>query len=180
MLLSINQYFYYKNHLMKKLLLTLSVLSLLLISACGDDDDGGNPEVGLSGTITFDGESYSIANGFFSQSSTAVGIEGEFFLADGTVSSTGSSSDSQIIIGLRAISEGTSSLESGSYEVNKQVNSKYAFVTISTTSDSNIQSVQGGTIDISGSGNTFSLTFNDVAFGQGRELSGSVNGTFEN
>jgi len=168
---------------MKNILLTLLFISSLFFISCGDDEESSTPDpmmVGLSGTITFNGQSYNIANGFFSTSSVAAGTEGEFFLADGTVSSSGSSSNSEIIIGIRAISEGTDSLEGGSYEVNRQVTSKYAFVTVSTTSASNIQSIVGGTIDISGTGNTYSLTFNNVAFGGGIQLTGSVTGTFEN
>ena len=161
-------------------LVLLLFISTLFISCGGDDETNDPVQPGLTGTITFDGVSYAIASGFFSQSTVAAGIEGEFFLADGTITSTGSSSDSQIILGIRAISEGTSTLEAGTYEVNRQVTSKYAFVTVTTANASNVQSILGGTIAISGTDNTYSLTFNNVAFGSGIELTGSVTGTFEN
>jgi len=164
--------------MMKKLFLSIALLATLMIVSCGDDEE--TPPVGVSGTITFDGQSYTIASGVLTQSAITGGTEVEFFLADGTVSSSGSSSDSQIIVGIRAISEGTDTLEAGTYETNRQVTTKYAFVTVSTTSVSNLQSIVGGTISISGSGNTYNLTFNNVSFGSGITLTGSVSGTFGN
>lgn len=166
---------------MKKFLLALTVLSSLIFISCGDDEDVSPQVVGLTGSVTFNGQSYTITNGVINELSNAAGTELQFLMADGTVSSSGSSSDSQIIISARAISEGTGSLENGSYEVNRQVTSKYAYVTVTTASSPNIQSIVGGTIDISGSDNTFSLKFNNVAFfGGGAELNGTVSGTFGN
>lgn len=167
---------------MKKFFLALLILSVSLFISCGDDEDN-NPQttVGLSGSVTFNGQTYAIANGIIDELSNAAGTELQFLMADGTVSSSGSSSDSQIIIALRAISEGTETLEGGAYEVNRQVTSKYAFVTVTTASAPNVQSIVGGTIDISGSDNTFTLTFNNVSFfGGDVKLTGSVSGTFEN
>ncbi len=163
---------------MKKLVKIPVLLSLLMILSCGDDESE-SPAVGVNGTITYDGQTYAIASGVINQRTNAAGAELEFLIADGTVTSTGSSSDSQIIVSIRAISEGTESLENGSYEVSRQVTSQYAFVTVSTASASNVRSIVGGTITISGSGSTYSLTFNNVAFGNGIELTGSVSGTFE-
>ena len=163
---------------MKKLLFSLALLSIVIITSCGDDEE--TPPVGVGGTITFDGQSYTIASGVLTQSAITGATQVEFFLADGTVSSSGSSSDSQIIIGIRAISEGTDTLEAGTYEVSRQVTTKYAFVTVSTATVSNLQSFAEGTIAVSGSGNTYNLTFNNVSFGSGITLTGSVSGTFGN
>ena len=165
---------------MKYFLQITLLLSITLLISCGDDDTDSPAASGVSGSITFDGQSYAIASGVINERTNAAGAELEFLIADGTVSSSGSSSDSQIILAIRAISEGTETIGSGSYEVSRQVNSQYAFVTVSTATASNIRSIVGGTIDISGSGSTFSLTFNNVTFGGGIELTGSVSGTFEN
>lgn len=167
---------------MKKIALILSVFSILLISSCGGDDEEATPQIGLSGTINYNGVSYSIANGILTQSSSSGGTEVQFYLADGTIALQGnsvSSSDSQIIVAIQAVSVGTSTLEAGNYETSRQVTNKYAFVTVTTSDISGNQSFVGGSIDISGSDKTFSLTFNDVPFSQGVELTGSVSGTFE-
>ena len=165
---------------MKKILLTLSILSILIITSCGKDD-GGDIQVGLTGTITFNGESHSIANGVLSLRESGGNTIGEFFLADGTLepTSTGvSTGDSQIIISVVAVSKGTSTLAEGAYATSTDVPDMYADVAV-TTSDGKSEAFTGGTVDISGSGNTYTLTF-DVPFGSSIELSGTVKGTFVN
>ena len=167
---------------MKKLLFLLSFSVLLLCMSC-NDDEGDTPVVGVSGTILFGGQSYTITSGIIVKRLTNAGAEYEFFLADGSISSTASggvsSQDSQILIAVRAISVGETAVGSGSYEVNRQVTDQYAFVSVTAAGSSSVQSFVGGTVDISGSENTYSLTFNDVTFGGGISLTGSVNGTFE-
>jgi len=165
---------------MKKLLFFLTITSLLLFIRCGDDDSE-TPQAGVNGTLTFGGQSYTIASGILVKKLTSVGADYEFFLGDGSISATGSggvsSGDSQILVAARAIAEGSTTLEAGTYEVSRQVNSQYAFVSVTAAGSSSVQSIVGGTIEISGSENTYSLTFN--AFGGGIALTGSVNGTFE-
>ena len=166
---------------MKKLIALSMLLSTAIFISCGDDDDTST--VALSGNVTFGGQSYTISSGILTETLTSSGVEGQFFLADGTITASGggaSSSDSEIIIAVRAISEGSTTIDNGSYEVNRQVTSQYAFVTVTAGSSSSVQSFVGGTIDISGADNTYSLTFNDVTFGGGIGLTGSVNGTFAN
>ncbi|WP_425392849.1 hypothetical protein [Ekhidna sp.] len=165
---------------MKKIALSITIAGLLLISSCGKDDEGPTV-IGLSGTVTYDGESYAISNGIFSLSVEDGNAEGEFFIADGTLTptSTGvSTSDSQIIISVVATSKGTSTLASGNYETSTDVPDKYADIQV-TTSDGGKQAFTGGIVKISGSESTYSLTF-EVPFGQGVELTGSVSGTFVN
>lgn len=167
---------------MKKLLLTLSIVSLLIITSCGDDDDA-TPTVGLSGTVTFNGQSYSIANGIFSLTVDDGDAIGEFFLADGTIESNGnggvSSSDSEIIISISATATGATTLTAGDYETSTNVPDLYAFVSV-VNSDGTSQSFVGGIVGISGSGNTYTITFTDVPFGQGVTLTGTVTGTYAN
>jgi len=122
-----------------------------------------------------------MSNGTFDLTTSNGTAEGTFFLADGTleITSTGAtSSDSQIIISLSAFSRDTEVIESGDYATNTNVPDKYVFVGVSTA-DGTSQSVTGGTVTISGSGNTYTMSF-DVPFGQGVELAGTVAGTYEN
>lgn len=77
-----------------------------------------------------------------------------------------------------ATSTGSNILESGDYETSTDVPARYVDVQV-TTSGGSRQAFTGGIVSISGSANTYSLTF-DVPFGQGVELTGSVNGTFVN
>lgn len=167
---------------MKKTILFLAVLSLFMLSSCGDDDgDDNNVTVGLSGTVMYDGSSYAIANGIFSLSVEDGNAEGEFFLADGVIEPTAtgvSTGDSDIIISIVATSTGTTTLSSGDYQTSTNVPAQYVDVQVTTSSGSK-QAFTGGTVNISGSGNTYNITF-DVPFGQGVELSGTVSGTYEN
>lgn len=165
---------------MKNLLLTLSIFSILIITSCGSDDTSTN-EVGLSGTIVFDGDSYTIANGIFTQEVDDGAAVGDFFMSDGTLTATStgaSSSDAEIIISVTAIHEGADVLGSGAYITNSATQDQYAFVSVTTGTSS--QSFTGGTVNISGSGNTYNVTFVDVPFGQGVTLTGTITGTYSN
>ncbi|WP_462247517.1 hypothetical protein [Ekhidna sp.] len=167
---------------MKKILPILSIFALILISSCGSDDTSTS-EPKLSGTVTFDGQSYTVANGFFTQGETDGAAEGIFFISDGTftVGSSGNvtASDATIIITIRAIHEGASVIGGGAYITNSITQDQYAFVTVQTASDES-QSFVGGTVNISGSGNSYDVTFTDVPFGQGVTLTGTVTGTYSN
>jgi major membrane immunogen (membrane-anchored lipoprotein) len=160
--------------------LKLLILSLVLLSACGKDDSSA-PQLGLSGTVTFDGTSYAIANGVLTLQESGGNAIGQFFLADGTLEPTSSgvsTSDSQIIISVSAVAKGASTLVEGSYATSTDVPDMYADVAV-TTADGQKTAFTGGTVTISGSGNTYNLTFN-VPFGQGVTLTGSVMGTYAN
>ncbi len=174
---------------MKKIILFLSVFSILIFTSCGDNDDAPVvPTVGLNGTIDFDGESYAIANGVFTQSMEDGNAIGVFYMSDGTIELNASgngvtSSNSRIVISINATSKGTSTLENGSYETSTLVPDKYASVRVSTVNNSmvvNNDSVVGGEVAVSGSENTYNITFNDIPFGRGVKLTGSVNGTYAN
>ncbi|GAB4244040.1 MAG: hypothetical protein Tsb0034_22110 [Ekhidna sp.] len=164
---------------MKKLVFALSVLSLLVIVSCGKDDD---PTPGLSGTINYNGESYSIKNGIFSLSESGGNASGSFFIADGVITSSSSnsvsSSDSNIIITVTATDKNASSLSAGDYATSTNVPDKFADVSV-TTADGRKEAFTGGTVSISGSGNTYTVAF-DVPFGQGVTMTGSVSGTYVN
>ncbi len=167
---------------MKNILLTLSILSVLIITSCGSDDTSTN-EVGLSGTVVFDGESYTIANGTFALTVDDGDAVASFFMSDGelTVSSGTGSTDGEIIISITAIHEGSDALGNGAYITNSTTQDQYAFVAVSTPENpTGSQSFTGGTVNISGSGSTYNVTFVDVPFGQGVTLTGTVTGTYSN
>lgn len=169
---------------MKKVLFLLSIVSLVVVSSCGGDDDDATPvEVGLSGTVTFDGQSYTIANGIFNQTDDDGNAVGTFYMADGTISpgTNGgvTSSNSTIIIGLVAVAFESSTLENGNYDTNSNLNGMQANVTVSIDGVSN-RSFTGGDVTLTGSGNSYNITFIDVPFGQGVTLSGTVTGVYSN
>lgn len=167
---------------MKNLIVLLTLFSLAIVSSCGDDDSA-DPVAGLSGTVTFNGNTYTIANGLFSLSDDEGNAVGEFYLADGTITENSnggvSSTDSEILIAVSATATGSTTLTNGDYATSTNVPDLYCFVTVSTSSGSS-QSFTGGSVSISGSGNTYTLTFTDIPFGQGVTLSGTVAGTYEN
>lgn len=172
---------------MKKLLLTLFAGSLLFVVSCGDDDgdgNGGGNVVGLNGTVTYDGSSYSIENGILNLGQSEGNAEGQFFIADGTLTVSGSNSvstsDSQIIIVMTATSKGTSSLENGDYATSTDVPDLHVDLAVTTfDGDSQVrrEAFTNGTVTISGSEDTYTVTF-DAPFGSGIELTGSVDGTY--
>ena len=169
---------------MKKVLFLLSIVSLVVISSCGGDDDDATPvEVGLSGTVTYDGQSYTIANGIFNQTDDDGNAVGTFYMADGTISPGTSggvtSQNSTIVIGLVTVAENSSSLTNGNYDTNSNVNGMVATVVVSVDGVGN-QSFTGGDVTLSGSGNSYNITFIDVPFGQGVTLSGTVTGVYSN
>ncbi|WP_420317736.1 hypothetical protein [Ekhidna sp.] len=164
---------------MKKIIFSLSIVGLLFISSCGGDDDSTPMAVGLSGTINYDGQSYSIVNGILGLSVEEGNAVGEFFMADGTITATStgvSTSDSQIIISVVATSVGTATLGNGDYATSTDIPEKYADIQVTTSSGSK-QAFTNGIVNISGSENTYTISF-DVPFGQGIELTGTVSGTY--
>ncbi|NQZ76169.1 MAG: hypothetical protein HRT61_08670 [Ekhidna sp.] len=170
---------------MKNLLLTLAATSLLAITSCSDAAEEITRDVfdiGLEGTINYDGQSYGIRNGVFSQQNRDGNAEAQFFLADGSIASTTSGvspGDSQIIISMTAFSKGSQVIDDGDYATSTIDPDKYCFVTVTTIGESRVnkQSFTGGTVSISGSNDTYAVTF-DVPFGQGITLTGSVSGTY--
>lgn len=166
---------------MKKFLLTLSILSTLVFISCGDDDeDMPDATVGLSGTISYDGGSFAISSGLISATEISNDVARRvFYLSDGILSSNGSNvtaSGSQIVVTITAASTGTSTVVEGEYASSSDITGKKVDVLVQTSSG-NETSFTGGTIDISGSENTFTLVM-DVPF-RGTQLSGTVSGTYE-
>ncbi|MEO1255137.1 MAG: hypothetical protein AAFY41_09660 [Bacteroidota bacterium] len=174
---------------MKNILLTLSVLALILFTACGDDDgddNGGDTmELGLSGTVNYNGEEYAIANGLFRLNLIAGDAVGEFYLVDGTIEATSSdqvsASNSQIVIVMTAESNDSSTLEDGDYATSTDIPDLTVDLAVTTFDDGNQvrrEAFTNGTVNIQGSDNTYTVTFN-APFGQGITLTGTVSGTYD-
>ena len=93
---------------MKNFVLSLAIISLLAFTSCGEDspvNPGDILNIGLDGTVTYNGESYAIKNGFFSQQERDGTAEAQFFLADGiiTPSTNGvSPGESEVVISVTA------------------------------------------------------------------------------
>ena len=168
---------------MKKIFLLLSVFTLIIFTSCGDDDgDSGGTTPGLTGSVTFDGQSYTIANGVFSLSESEGNAEGAFFLADGTLEVTSanqvSSSDSQIIISISATARDASVLANGDYATSTDIPDRFVDLAV-TTAGGRSEAFTNGTVSITGSGNTYTIVF-DAPFAGGVTLTGTVSGTYEN
>ena len=168
---------------MKKLLLSFFLLSgSLFFVSCGDDEEEEQlqPPLGLSGTVSYDGGSFSVVDGRLSDVQVSNNIASRtFYLTDGTFTVSGSNvsaSGSQIVIVLTAAATGATSIEAGVYDSNSDINGRQVDVQV-TTSSGTQDAFTDGTIDISGSGNTYTLIF-DVPF-RGTRLTGSVSGTYE-
>ncbi|MEO9869971.1 hypothetical protein [Ekhidna sp.] len=173
---------------MKKTFLLLLILSLLIISSCGDDAPVPDPSTneGLSGTLTYNGKSFRMKSGVFASQDDDGDAFAQFFLGDGTVEliepNTVSFSNNKIEIRMTAVSKGTASLENGDYATTTNDPDLYVNLTVTTIEGFNTdtrEALANGTVSISGSGNTYSLTF-DVPFEEGVKLTGTVTGTYEN
>ncbi|MEO9482359.1 MAG: hypothetical protein ABJG47_02895 [Ekhidna sp.] len=170
---------------MKNLILLFSIASLIVFASCGDDD-GGTIEANLSGTVSFNDQSYTISDGIFTLEQDAGNAVGRFFMSDGTLTATAngaSASGASIVISMTAINIEASELGDGSYITSSNTEDMYVFVTITIidgSSQDSQESFVGGTVTITGSGSTYNVTFGDVPFGQGQTLTGSVSGTFGN
>lgn len=162
---------------MKKILLTLSILSIVLITSCGKDD-GGDVQVGLTGSINFNGKSYSISNGGYSGANSDNIFAAIFIMSDGDIDLEEETFDGSIFLSVLTLAEGTS-FEPGNYSLSL-TSEKFAGASVSIIDGDNQEdySAESGTINITGSGNNYSLTFN-LQFENDLELTGNVSGGFE-
>ncbi len=168
---------------MKNILFSLSILSILLITSCGKDDE---VQIGLSGSVSFDGNSINITNGLFGEVSEDGEYGATFFLADAPISYNSETQqttfEGDALISVIIFSEGDS-FESGTYAVKTFGGAITDGDALVIVADANNASSGGGlgvggTVNITGSGNTFTLTFN-VDFEDDVKLSGNATGGFE-
>ncbi|WP_370090106.1 hypothetical protein [Ekhidna sp.] len=166
---------------MKKILFSLSILSILFITSCGKDD-GGDIQIGLSGTLTYDGNAISITDGLFGEHAEDGSYAATFFLADGPLSYDASTDEAsfqgEILISVIIFSQGDS-FQSGVYSLDLSGN-KGALVLVADANNAANGGAfaSGGTVNITGSGNVYTLTF-DVDIDTDITLTGSATGGFE-
>ena len=169
---------------MKKILFSLSILSILFITSCGKDD--GGIAIGLSGSITYEGESISMTDGLFGEISQDGQYAATFFLSDAPLSydesDDNTSFEGDILISLIIASTGDS-FQAGSYPV-EFTSSKGVIAIVATIAGSGDQqtvvtnTATGGSVNITGSGNSYNLTFN-LDFENDIKLTGNATGGFE-
>lgn len=161
--------------------------------SCGSDEEMDDMEeveedIALSGTLEFDGESFEISSGLISE----VEIDSEnniasrtFYLSDATLTANGDnvtvSSDFGISLSIVFDAHGETDIVEGEYNTFSDANGRNANTSLLLTSGT-ASAFSGGTIDLSGSGNTFTLTFDAPFRGSDNastNLTGTVTGTFE-
>lgn len=164
---------------MKKLLFSLCVAALLFITSCGDD---GEIQIGLTGIVSYDGSSVTISDGIFGELSQQGAYGAFFFMSDGSLSYDVESEDAsfagEILISVTIFSSG-GSFEEGSYPIDF-TNNKGAFVIVADSDNAATGGAfaTGGSVTITGSGNTYNLSFN-LEFENDVTLTGTVAGGFE-
>ncbi|MEP1035378.1 hypothetical protein [Ekhidna sp.] len=170
---------------MKKIFLAISILSTLLITSCGSDDTV-EIELGLSGTLTYSGTEISASDGLFGEVADGGEYAASFFISNAPITFNAESNQAnfqgEYLINIVIYREGDA-FASGNYNVatlGSPVEDKSAFVVyadLDNASSGGILAI-GGTINIQGSGNNFTLTL-AVDFENDVELVGNVAGEFE-
>lgn len=170
---------------MKRILFILTILSVIIVTSCGSDDDPVI-ELGLSGTLTYDGNTVTISDGLFGEVSEEGEYAATFFISDADLSYNPSSNQAnfqgEVLVNVLIYSE-SDAFEAGNYDVvtlDGEVADKSALVLFADVNNASEGGAfaTGGTINIQGSGTNFTLTF-AVDFDNDIELVGSVNGNFE-
>ena len=174
---------------MKNILFTLTILSILLITSCGKDEP--DLEIGLAGTVTFDGNANSITDGIFAEASGRGVYVAVFILADGPVSYDPEEEEEAtlenqegFVVGV-SISSKSDAFETGDYNIiwsldNTLSVDKFAFVSVGYWENGEVKDDEaiGGTVNIQRSGNnTFTLTF-EADFADDVKLTGNASGSF--
>jgi len=172
---------------MKNILLTFLFISSIFLISCGDDEvedtpNDNNDAIAVSGVVTYNGASYSISSGFLSAVNVSNDIARRtFFIADVMLSPSGTGvtapSNFGIIITSTFSSTGTASVIPGTYDSKSDRNGRSVDIRVQTSSGTE-EAFTEGTVVISESGNSYTLTF-DAPF-RGTRLEGTVSGTFEN
>ena len=170
---------------MKKVLFAFTILSSLFIASCGKDD-GATIELGLSGTLTYDGNTVTISDGLFGELSEDGEYAATFFLSDAELDFNASSNQAnfqgEVLVNVLIYSE-SEAFEAGNYDVvsfDSPITDKSAIVLyadVNNASDGGAIA-NGGTVNIQGSGTNFTLTF-AVDFENDIEMVGSAGGNFE-
>ena len=169
---------------MKNILFTLTILSILLITSCGKDEP--DLEIGLVGTVTFDGNANSITDGILAEVSEEGKYGAIFILADDPVSYDPEEDEFMqegFVVAVTIFSK-SDAFEAGDYNVlatfdDSSIADKSALVAVAypESSEDDGDSAIGGTVNIQGSGNTFTLTF-AVDFAGDVKLTGNASGGF--
>ena len=175
---------------MKKVtLLSLALLVFFMFSCKSDDDDGDKV---ASGSVTFDGDSYSLTNGFMIDFGADGGFYNiDFTTYDGSLNIGEEKIEGSVEIYAELFAPGTS-FSTGTFEYlsffddpepgDYFFNSSY--ITIDSDDDGEIDSnddsfsATGGTIMLSGSGSNYTITY-DLTFANSMTLTGSVSGKFQ-
>lgn len=160
---------------MKNLKLGILLLAIAFITSCGSDD-GADVELGLSGSIAFDGTTTELTDGLIFDFGVDAGeYNYDFYLANGAFSLEGLelTVDGNTIVYLELFNQG-SSFSPGTFSV-AQSGERYCNAEIRIAND--ISVAEGGTVTISGSGQTYDITFN-LEFSDSRTLTGTVGGAF--
>lgn len=171
---------------MKKLFFTISIMTLLFISSCGKDDEVEVADVGVSGTLLFDGSEITITDGLFGEISEGGEYAATFFLSDAPISFDAETEQANFqgdyLINVIIYSE-SEAFESGNYNVatlDNPVSDKSAFVIVADINNASSGGALAvdGTVNIQKAGDVFTLTF-AIDFEGDAELTGNATGNFE-
>lgn len=171
---------------MKNLFLGLLVVSLVLFTSCGGDDDTVVIELGLSGALTFDGNEFSASDGLFAEAADGGAYAATFFISDAPLTYDDETNQTNFqgdfLVNLIIFKEGDA-FEAGNYSIadlGSTIEDKSALLVYADAD--NVESggvlAIGGTVNIQGSGDNYTLTF-AIDFENDIELVGTVTGNFE-
>lgn len=160
---------------MKKVLFSLSILSILFITSCGKDD-GASVQLGLDGSITFDGTDTEMSDGLIIDFGTNDSeYNYDFYIANGAISieDLNINVNGNTLMVIEFYNEGAA-FSPGTFTVNGS-GARYCFVDIAVDDQNDFAS--GGTVTVTGSGQTYKVVF-DLDFSEDRTLTGTVEGGF--
>lgn len=162
---------------MKKVFLVFLLFSVTLFMSCGDDDSG--TIVDVNGTVQIGENSVSITNGLFGENTQDGAYGATFIISDGPVRYNTTEDEisfqGENLISLVIASTGDS-FQPGTYPL-EFTSTKGALVITANSSNQGLIGT-GGSVEVSGSGNVFTITFN-VDLNDETKLTGSVSGAFE-
>ncbi|MEQ9402787.1 MAG: hypothetical protein RIM99_04300 [Cyclobacteriaceae bacterium] len=172
---------------MKNLVLLLAIVSLVIFSSCGKDDD----EVVLVNQILFEGAISEVTTGLVED----YGVDDQlgyyrkdFTVTDNTISLSSENdplfSTSTEVLVYAALFSNSNQFTNGTFEYssgtgNLPTNSFFLSAKFAddVTDANSIEEATGGTIDIAGSANSYTITFN-LTFDNNRTLTGNFTGDF--
>lgn len=164
--------------------LSLLTLVVCLLSSCNKDDE---LQIGLNGTLTLNGEAFQISNGLYATVAEDGYFAASFILSDSPITYDESTDnvdfEGNTLITVTIFSQ-SDGFDPGEYPVIDLLNSssditKGALAFAINVNDGTIGGfATGGTINITGSGNSYNFTF-DVNFDGDVTLTGNAGGGFE-